>query len=38
MYAMFLAEGTSPFGYDCLPLPCQMIGKDFFLKKSLTAL
>lgn len=37
MYAMFLAEGRL-FGYDCLRLPCQIIGKDFFSEKSLTAL
>ncbi len=33
MYAMLLAKGTSPFGQDCSPLPCQMIGKDFFFQK-----
>ncbi len=38
MYAMFLAKGISPFGYDCSPLPCQMIGKDFLKKKPYCAL
>lgn len=33
MYAMLLAKGISPFGQDCSPLPCQMIGKDFFFQK-----
>lgn len=35
---MFLAEGISPLGYDCLPLPGQTIGEDFLVKKPYCAL